>query len=496
MLSLTFASAQSLPLTVISPDVPNFSSYSFFTVLNGNLLYVTDTFQLPSFNRATVVMKVNPSTNQLDPFFVIPNKKGTFNSLTYNAIAGKYILEAVDGAFKRYYYAGTPNNMVFIDSFESNIFQTQSVIAGNQHYILSNDSIYSMLYTPNSISLLYSAPSNNKDVRLFIAAENELLVGLEDNNAPNIFELIKFNNGNPIVIDTTVINSYKGGIGFKDGSDLYLAFKEKVLKIDAINQISTYNFNVKNVIGKLGNKLIGINSQDLKVFDMNSQIETILSSALSDYFIQNKVVYNNNICYIEASTSSGNLIVVTDGTATGTKNKILPVLATRGDAWALCGNNLVFEYKDNNVGYEVAILKPDTTLSVYDQKSGSINGIDPSGAYNANGTAYLLYQGTTGVREVSRVDQCNTITSEINVFKNNEVSIYPNPGSSRINILSDKNIIAVKIFDVVGKNIFSDVYFGQKNIGLNTKALTGNYWIQILTEDGLMTNKHLVINQN
>jgi hypothetical protein len=495
--------AQTLPKTTVSPNIPNYNSNSIFKEVNGDFLYVSDSvvFSGTNFTYNIEVMKLNPTTNKLEHFFFIPNKKGFFTSdIEYNAQAGKYVISTFDPNFKGFYYAGTPTTMTLIDSLHigdpnTGYYLITSHMVGNKHYLRSKDSIFSMAYTPNSISFVHAA-TGNKSINYVVASENDLIFQEYTNAIADVYELFKLNNGAPISIDTAATNNLAIRNFLKVGTDLYMPFKNKTLKVDASNQITVLNFTVSNIIAKLGSKLIGTLDASLKAFDLSSQTESILSNTiLNEYYVLNKVAFSNNVCYIEGSYSSENLVVVTDGTVAGTKSKRLKsYLGTRADAWAMCGDNLIFDYQDNDVAYEVAILKPDTTLIIYDEKPGGINGISPRAAYNANGSAYLIFTGTAGI-ELARIDACNSPTALNDVFSKNMVQVYPNPANDFININSKIGIASVKVMDITGKIVLQQNNTKYHNeLHISTKNLNGNYWVQIFDERGANLVVQIAVN--
>jgi Secretion system C-terminal sorting domain len=499
LVSTYFSQAQVLPKTTVSPDIPYYSTGSIFKEVNGDVLYVSDTAAIVggAYIVTLNVMKLNPSTNKLEPFFAIPNKKGFLtNQISYNAAAGKYLVSTFDVNYKFYYYAGTPTNMVLIDSLQvgTSVFLREYMV-GNKHYLVGQDSIFSMDYSLGSINYVHSV-TGTVSINYVVAAQNELYFQTFINSGTNTYELFKMNNGSPISVDTSSSSALFERNSLKIGTDLYFPYKGKTLKVNNANQLTTLNFEVQNVIAQIGNKLIGTKGPELKAFDLTAQTESVLNATImSEYYLLDKVVFNNNICYIEGSYSNNNLIIVTDGTVAGTKSKKLKAyLGTRAEAWALCGNNLILDYKDSDVGYEVAVLKPDTTLVIYDEKPGNINGIDPTFAFNGNGTAYLIFNGPAG-KELARIDACNAPAAIGNQVVKSNINVYPNPASAYVNIYSENVINKVTLFDITGKIVLAQNNSNKQNtMVINTQNLSGSYWLQILNADGASTMQQILIN--
>lgn len=494
----TFAKGQTLPMTVVSAEIPNYSTNSFFQEINGDLLYVTDTLQMQGTNFVWVlsVMKVNPNTNALEPFFAIPNKKGFFNNkLQFNSATGNYIVNTYDGSFKNFIYAGTSNNMQFMDSIFVAPIGVRSYPVANKQFMVGKDSVFSMSYTPNDISFQY-AETGNRSIIFSGTSENELILGIKTDGLQDVYELVKYNNGNLIIIDTAHGNSLYAGSIFKNGTDAFIPFHGKVFKIDATNLVTTYNFPVQNVIAKLGNSIIGTEGSKLKSFNLTTNTETILSpTIMNEYYLLDKVVYNNNICYIEGSYQNNDLVVITDGTFAGTKSKRLKkYLGTQAKAWALCGDNLVLDYNDNDVYYEVAIIKPDTSIAIYDQKPGNLAGISPNEAHNANGTSYLVYQNSVGGYTLSKIDQCNVATSITeNYLLQDDVKMYPNPANNLLHIESKDPINHLSIVDISGKVIFDKKIENQYKISLNLSLHKGIYFVKTINNNEFIKTEKLII---
>jgi len=87
----------------------------------------------------------------------------------------------------------------------------------------------------------------------------------------------------------------------------------------------------------------------------------------------------------------------------------------------------------------------------------------------------------------------NTTTS-VNQLSanNNQLSIYPNPSSGQINIVSTKNIDALKVTNLLGQIIYTSQP-RQSHFTFNINA-TGMYFVTITTEGEVSTSK-LIVNK-
>jgi hypothetical protein len=81
--------------------------------------------------------------------------------------------------------------------------------------------------------------------------------------------------------------------------------------------------------------------------------------------------------------------------------------------------------------------------------------------------------------------------SEINELSDEEKTIiFPNPFNSKIQIINPNNIISIKVYDISGCNIYSEVDVSDKKIDLNLSEFSsGTYFIEIISEKNITTKK-------
>jgi len=66
----------------------------------------------------------------------------------------------------------------------------------------------------------------------------------------------------------------------------------------------------------------------------------------------------------------------------------------------------------------------------------------------------------------------------------NEILIYPNPISNELNIANATNGTSIKVYDVVGRLVYSDI-LNAKQESINTSAWErGAYFVELLLPDG------------
>ncbi|MCF6365150.1 MAG: choice-of-anchor J domain-containing protein [Bacteroidales bacterium] len=106
------------------------------------------------------------------------------------------------------------------------------------------------------------------------------------------------------------------------------------------------------------------------------------------------------------------------------------------------------------------------------------------------GTAYIafVYDGDdTGAGETTTVQIDNIlVTGTVSVSEiNSNLSIYPNPATSVLNINSDSNIKNIAISNVIGQRVMNVNDINANNYNLNVRNLTnGVYLINIENIDG------------
>jgi len=107
---------------------------------------------------------------------------------------------------------------------------------------------------------------------------------------------------------------------------------------------------------------------------------------------------------------------------------------------------------------------------------GAFNSANGNGATSGD----KIYSTSIGVSE----DVQTGLVEKINSF---EVLIYPNPVISSFEVVTSKDIDAVKVFSLSGKEITTTIQNG--NVFDATRLSSGIYFVQIVVEGELMTKK-------
>jgi hypothetical protein len=119
-----------------------------------------------------------------------------------------------------------------------------------------------------------------------------------------------------------------------------------------------------------------------------------------------------------------------------------------------------------------------------------------SDSYNNHlADVYLIKVDSTGFSTTT--DQIVTVNVEDFSTNNNEFNVYPNPANVEIYILFDKlnKPATIKIYDVIGKEIKSEVYYPHQTstFSISTSDISeGIYLINIISEEKTFSKKLII----
>jgi hypothetical protein len=72
---------------------------------------------------------------------------------------------------------------------------------------------------------------------------------------------------------------------------------------------------------------------------------------------------------------------------------------------------------------------------------------------------------------------------------NHSINVFPNPASSRLNIVSDENISEIRIYDMLGQLVFSHGAAGRQHVVEVSHLQNGIYIMQVHTINGASVKK-------
>ncbi|MEZ4906707.1 MAG: T9SS type A sorting domain-containing protein [Saprospiraceae bacterium] len=165
---------------------------------------------------------------------------------------------------------------------------------------------------------------------------------------------------------------------------------------------------------------------------------------------------------------------------------------------SMYGSELYFEYQYDNSNDTLLIyfesISPDVKLFLIDIDASGINCIAASEGSKLEvtnlpkGNYYIIADSDFG--NSSDIEICD-LSSNVDLFDQNQLSIFPNPNNSKFAIKSENNIQKVKIFDILG----NEKYFvepNQKEINISQNFQHGIYFIEIESKHELVIKKMLI----
>lgn len=139
--------------------------------------------------------------------------------------------------------------------------------------------------------------------------------------------------------------------------------------------------------------------------------------------------------------------------------------------------------------------KPDTVFPNI-QRAVTIH-FDPESSEGSANICFKIYSDPQYQNEVASTDCTDLIvagTSSSNEFDKREVLIYPNPTSDFISIKNDDEVMAVKVYDVMGRMILNQNHsvgktYGVKNFGY------GMHFIELTAFNNEKVTKKIIFNE-
>ena len=109
--------------------------------------------------------------------------------------------------------------------------------------------------------------------------------------------------------------------------------------------------------------------------------------------------------------------------------------------------------------------------------------------YTVDKAGYITYEGSLEVEEDTVVEVVLEEPVSAPGLEEVSLSIYPNPASSAVNILSEQHIEQLRLIDMLGQVVYT-AEPGQTDYQLNVSGFNnGVYFIQILFEEGSRTKR-------
>ena len=333
---------------------------------------------------------------------------------------------------------------------------------------------------------------------------NILAIGAPDNEAQNggnfgHVRVYEFQTDTWVQIGNDIDGEYpEDNSGFsvsinQDGSIVAIGAPNNNDSVTGAGHVRIYR-NESNTWTQIGNDIDGeaLNDKSGSAVSLNNQGTIIAIGAVDHNGIGQVKVYENQS---DTWMQIGNNI---DGEAIGDEFGISVSLNALGDILAVGARfnsdfaldaGHVKVYKNEAGNWQQ--INNDIDGEAMQDRSGISVSLNNEGTIVAIG-AYLNDDNGSNAGH-TRVFE-NTSILNISELNFNDVLIYPNPATDQIHLKLSKTHRSVKIsvFDMVGKQIYSQHYSNINNISINTnKYIKGLYLIKIASENEQTTYKFI-----
>lgn len=322
------------------------------------------------------------------------------------------------------------------------------------------------------------------------------------NNNPNAG--VVFNHSRNPNGQSEVVNDNISGIGYNSVNNKWYIYNENSANNIVIN--SSYNVyianNSSNVITHVSNS-----SNESAAGNFASVIDHPLLNnnepgpiaILSNYFTPNSVYNNYNYgFYYDISNKRG---IYNEDNSIGIPNEAAFKILTQGD-----GVETFRHLSDaSNTSNSTTMLdhpslngNPDATFvfSNYYGADGTtaVTSDHVKAAYYDNNKWYIVCEDASSIMSYSLTFEIIVAPQELLSLEANTlgatVQIFPNPSQNEVNIKSNKNIISIEVYDLLGHKL-DDISVNQKkslNINISNYP-SGNYFIKVKSMENTQTLK-------
>lgn len=205
--------------------------------------------------------------------------------------------------------------------------------------------------------------------------------------------------------------------------------------------------------------------------------------------VNSMAIHPTNPNKIAVATTSGNKIMVSEdgGTTWINYKKNLPNFSALAVIWDNNGKDGLY------LGMDYGVYYIDNTFSDWQPYNNLLPNVMVN-EFEINKTTNTLYAGTYG-RGLWASPLVEGTVGIDDVISEGNVSIYPNPATSKVTIALPKSMNAeIRIFDVSGKLIVfeAQALVNSKHVVDVSSLAPGAYFIRINSEEGIATKKLLI----
>ncbi|UAB82392.1 T9SS type A sorting domain-containing protein [Marixanthomonas sp. SCSIO 43207] len=137
-------------------------------------------------------------------------------------------------------------------------------------------------------------------------------------------------------------------------------------------------------------------------------------------------------------------------------------------------------------------VENETGNSVETFNSGVISGMGETYSYTFTEVGDNAY--FCGVHGAATMSGVITVREALDIKENslNSISIYPNPVKTSINLIIPENVDSgyIKIYDILGKQVFSKKFKSNTNVSINiANWSSGSYFLKVVSGENSLTEK-------
>jgi len=401
--------------------------------VHGYELWKTD----GSTEGTTMVIDITPGIESSEvKNLIVYNNKLYFFAEVYNGSESLYEIDGSNGGVKviKTLVSGTNNHNNFVTIFKNKMFFS------SDGYLWESDGT-----TNGTVTITRGSPSVQlAPQNILVAGDNMYFTG---NSGATLRRELWKSDGTEA--GTTVVKIINPNGGFSS-VDRFVSFNNEVYfnTNDGVNGFELWKTN-------------GTENGTIMLKDINP------GTLRGVYGLKDAVVYNNEL-YFSATNEEGGKLWKTDGSEQGT---IVAVNHKVSDI-VVFNNKMFFNGYSNDYGYFF----------------GSTNGTDAGTTIIEQCLSprnFTVVNNNLFFASVGKLYYYGSETMSLAEYEFSEVSLYPNPTTNKIHIISgNTQVSSVNVYNLTGQKISFKEFssFGELNLTLDQES--GLYLVEIITVSG------------